>query len=858
VNYSRPASTAGAAACAAAASEQVGSELARELRRRWCAGANVTSEAVLAEHPELWNDPESAVELIYEEFCLREAAGDDGARADLLARFPQWADALAVMLDCHHRIIESDRDRPRFPASGERLGEFRLRAELSRGARGRVFLAAQAALADRPVVLKVTPLDGAEHLSLARLQHTNIVPLYSVTDDAARNVRVLCMPYFGRATLASLLAAMSDVAPAARTGANVVAAIDALQEPAAAAASSSPPPAAARQMLASVSYVQAMCWITACLADALQFAHERGVVHLDLKPSNILLASDGQPMLLDFHLAREPVRAGSSVPDNLGGTPPYMPPEQRTAMAALQAGHAVPSDVDGRADIFALGAMLYEALGGSVPIGDDARPLAGVNERVSEGLSDIVARCLAPRAQDRYADAAALADDLRRHLTDQPLVGVANRSLVERWQKWRRRRPSALRSAAMAAAAACAVVVLVGGARVFLRERHQQAEASLRDGRELMRHSGNSGEAVRTLERGFALVEAMPFAGELRQQLHDELAAAKREYLAVQLHQLADEVRALYGAESVAPARLVPLAQRCRTLWQQRGAVIASLGEAANPNASHDLLDVALFAAHVSAKDPGRRADAIVLLDEAETSFGPSAVIAQERTLLGAPARAGDSPPKPRDAWERYAMGRALLATDDLLEASQHLSAARQLDPSGRWPNFYYGLCAFRMDRHDEAVAAFSACIGAAPNAAGCFYNRGLAYAGLRRTDEALSDYTRALQLDPAHAAAALNRGMLYEQLRRTTDAISDLELALKNGADPATVHYDLALVYASASNRASALRHARLAAESNPQHPRAAQLADTLRREIASTAKGADNARVSGDPAHSRRAGSR
>ena len=72
-----------------------------------------------------------------------------------------------------------------------------------------------------------------------------------------------------------------------------------------------------------------------------------------------------------------------------------------------------------------------------------------------------------------------------------------------------------------------------------------------------------------------------------------------------------------------------------------------------------------------------------------------------------------------------------------------------RLQPQGLWPNFYQGLCAYRLGRYERAVTAYSVCIGAAPEAAGCFYHRALAFAALGRTEQAREDFDQALRLDP-------------------------------------------------------------------------------------------------------------
>jgi serine/threonine protein kinase/Tfp pilus assembly protein PilF len=824
--------------------------LAEEMARRWRDGERPLAEEFFARHPSLPNHPQAAVRLIYEEVRLRQGLGQEVAQGEVLARFPQWRAQLEVLFDCRS-LAQPGPDDPFWQLLQEALPDFRLVAELGRGAAGRVVLAAQTALADRLVVLKVTSCHGHEHLSLARLQHTHIVPLYWMQDDPARNLRVLCMPYFGGMTLDRLLAALRVTPPGRRSGQQL---LDRLDQARPAALLTLPAKGPARQLLARASYVQAVCWIGACLADALHYAHERGLVHLDLKPSNVLLAADGQPMLLDFHLAREPLPRHGPVPDWFGGTPEYMAPEQRLALAAVRERRPVPEAVDGRADLYSLGLLLYEALGGPLP-GPNSNPaglprLDRCNPQVSVGLADLLHKCLAPAPAGRYRDAGALAADLRRHLTDLPLRGVANRSWTERWRKWRRRRPHALALYGLGATLLAVLGMAAACFMDYLGQRHGEAQAILEEGRQRL-HGREYAEAARTLARGLALARGLPGGPELAQAFDEQLRLAKRAQAAQDLHALADRIRFLAAQDALSSRQLQVLEGHCRKVWDARGLLTdrgaAGLAPDLEQQLQTDLLDLALLWLDLRLRlAPGPRADetrraALAVLAEAEALFGPSLVLLRERqahaAALGLTGEARSAERRaaglaPRTAWEHYALGRSHLRAGDLESAAVELERALDLQPQGFWPNFYQGLCAYRLRHYEDAAGAFRVCVALAPGAAECFYNRALAQAALGHPDRALHDYNRALQLDPGQAAAALNRGILHYEGRRSGEALADFQRALDHGADPAAVHYNRALVHLARDDRIEALASLDRALAHDPGHAEARDLRERLRRE--------------------------
>jgi serine/threonine protein kinase/Flp pilus assembly protein TadD len=367
-----------------------------------------------------WNRSALALEL-YDEYWRRRNAGEDVDPDDYLAQHPsvrstleRWLRADSVF--AKHPECVPGLPPPEWPELGEEFAGCRLLDFLGRGNFARVYLGAQTQLGDRPVAVKVSRYGHREAWTLGRLHHPNVVPVFSFFEDEEACLTAVCMPYLGSATLHDVLDGCGPRPPRdARPLLDAVA--DAVCPP---GAREVPPPTA---LLLKGRYVDAVAAIGAQLADALAFIHARQVLHLDLKPSNVLMTPDGRPMLLDFNLAED----GELETTRLGGTLPYMSPEQLDASDRRLFGPTRP--VDARSDLFALGVLLYQLFTGRHPFGPlpvkldnhaafdllrtrhqtGFEPLRQHAPDVSPDLAAAVERCLRVDLEERPQDAAELA-----------------------------------------------------------------------------------------------------------------------------------------------------------------------------------------------------------------------------------------------------------------------------------------------------------------------------------------------------------------------------------------------------------------------------------------------------------------
>jgi len=467
--------------------------------------------SILSSRPSL-SDPEDPVlgDLI-DELARQVQAGAQVDIEAYLQAHPEHAQELRRLLPMVHGMAEWGRSvsgtgsspalDAAVPVDGL-LGDFRILGEAGRGGMGIVYQAEQLSL-NRRVALKVLPLAATldpKHLqrfkneahAAASLHHAHIVPVFGV--GCERGIHYYAMQFIDGQSLAEVigelcrLAGKIDETASEQDGPPVPSTMEqsSADDGTAQQTPSAPPPRPDEKTASAVAsamagyfannrdYFRKVALLGIQAAEALEYAHQMGVIHRDIKPANLMLDARDNLWITDFGLARmQSCEARVTMTGDILGTVRYMSPEQVLGRQEL----------DPRTDIYSLGATLYELLTltpafASADRNELSRQIADAdpcaprrhNKALPADLETIVLKAMAKSPCERYPTAQALADDLGRFLADQP-IRARRPTPWRRLRKWTRRH-----RAVVASAAVLAVVALAVGMILVWRERERGEE----------------------------------------------------------------------------------------------------------------------------------------------------------------------------------------------------------------------------------------------------------------------------------------------------------------------------------------------------------------------------------------------
>jgi eukaryotic-like serine/threonine-protein kinase len=777
-------------------------DLLDDQNRRWQEGRGIPVEDYLERTPALRADAEGLLDLIYNEYRLREEHGDAPDPEEYLHRFPDFEDLLRLQFEVHRAlrpgealadlsVAEGNGVRWEAPTTLPAVDGYEVLGELGRGAMGVVYEARQLRL-NRRVALKMIltgPHAGGrerarfetEARAVARLQHPHIVQIHEIGEQDGRPF--VCLELVRGGNLAQRLAGKPL------------------------------PPRQAAELAET-------------LARAVHHAHEQQIVHRDLKPANVLLArSDSrrgielggddaagyfEPKITDFGLAKlldqEAGASGSGAAHGTAGplgTPPYLAPEQ-VGRSGKKADATAAGD--GRAaDTYALGVILYEMLTGRPPFLAatvyetlqqvctlDPVPPRRLQPGVPRDLETICLKCLRKEPARRYPTALALADDLRRFRNGEPIL-ARRTSTLERVRMWCRRRPT------MAALAAVIVLALCGGVIAFGVQQHRerrridnlrdQLAGLVREGREALEQDDNQRAENRFLS-ALTLVRGEPALRE--QELgvagwldHSRRQGEQERWRKRRPPPLFEELRdeALVWCVLPGPSRKQAASAAREALQAALGLTVAD-----DPAWHREREQLALLGADLTLRE-GDPAGALRTLDEAKGAgsrlwhqrraecldrLGRKPEAEQERLLADRLS--------PQDTLALFLGGLDRMQRGDADGAVGDFAQVLTLEPDHFMARFFQAVSFLRGRRLGEARVALTACLGQRPHFAWTCLLLARVHAESNDPAAALRELRRGLEMQPRDAARVtllVSRGFLHLRSEEWAAARADFDEAL-------------------------------------------------------------------------------
>ncbi len=695
------------------------------------------------------------------------------------------------------------------------LGDFELRREIGRGGMGTVYEAWQRSL-QRIVALKVLGghVSGSraavqrfqrEAQAAAKLHHTHIVPIFAQGED--NGVYFYAMEFVEGTSLHAILSATRDrqsadtetidlmetvLLPRTSTPAKLSGGSGSFggrgQAKKAPELDSTVTVLKAPEINTSVEHFGMIAEHTADVADALEYAHQRGVIHRDIKPHNLMLGRDGRLRVSDFGLARLAEQPAVTITGEMLGSPMYMSPEQ------ILEG---PSKVDARTDVYSLGVTLYEWLTLKPPFPGETResviskiihaepiPPREHNPAIPVDLETI---CLKATDRDRgrrYQTAGEFRDDLRRFLANRS-IKAKRASLASRARKFVARH----QSATLTGTAALTILVALGlGVALVRKQRVVKTQwAAVRD---LQAEAQGAQEEAKS-----AQADAQRLLEVLGNVMPVEVGLPKEgAKLATPVVQgLVRSAQGLTGTVKVPAAdwaEITPL--DTPTALAQR--IVRDFYDSARrqdwpepPTSATDTLAVFLRGALTRRETEPRVAfdfvDGVLLSrpDDFETRQLHAALAGQLGDHLKMHA---DSEEMVRmqganaNAYIWRALAFLLLGRAE--DSLRDLTRALEINGQSAWGRLVHGLALIELGRAPDAISAFNDVVKDSPHLVLAWFALAAARAAAGDHAQAIADITKVVELRPDDAEAWMVRGDYHTAIGDFAAAVRDFEEAMK------------------------------------------------------------------------------
>jgi serine/threonine protein kinase/Flp pilus assembly protein TadD len=755
---------------------------------------------------------------------------------------------------------------------GQVLGHFKVLRRIGAGGMGAVFLAHQASL-DRDVALKVVSDVGGtrsriierfkrEATTLAKLAHPNIVPVYEVGQEG---------PYFYFAMEHVSGFSLNQLIEALRRASREDKASDVLRRCLEGKFDSSIATSESAEGSGAgidTDYIVSVSKMMVNVASALEYAHQRGVLHRDVKPSNILIDANGTPKLVDFGLARVQGQARQTLSGEIFGTPDYMSPEQSRSA----------ENIDHRSDVYSLAATYYECLTLQPPFKADTvnetltkivstEPVAPKKHcpRLSNDFNTVLLHALQKRPEDRYQAASQFATDIENILNFKPIL-AKRPSLTQRSYRVLRRNPiKVVAFMAIALAAVLGFLLFYAHAR-----ENQRSEAGKLTA--IAEHQAQIGKYAEALGYYEKALRKYPASAETHYRIalcYSSLGDKQRETEAYK--------RAIAIDPDYSPASLLLAA-----IYEKSGQHDEEMGLLKHILQTDPNCALAYYKLGYAYGAAGDNEDAAELFKKAlevepnnaqASSTSLALSVAYHRSGRYGEAIAGYKQAIARDpnnAFVYVALGMVFNKLGHFEEAVEELKKALTLDPNSApaygqlgnsytglgmriyqnnidgyatsgWPEaaidaykksvaldpkqsrFYFALaihCQF-LNRYAESIAPLLAGLELAPNADGGLhrFNLARAYHLTSQPEKAIVAYKQYLSIKPDCVEAYRGLGLCCTQCGRNDEALAAFTRAVAIDPNSATARSDLAWHYSRAGQYELAIETAQAALRIDPNN---------------------------------------